>query len=239
MNFLRLTTFYGLTFAGFVTADEKADFFEAKVRPILATHCFECHGSKDKGGLKLDSHAAVLKGGESGVVIVPGKPEKSLLLKAVRHVDEDLSMPPKKKLPSHVIADLTRWIREGAVWGEAKAIGFATGKITTEQRKHWAFQLVKNVKVGKGHPVDELIQTALAKQKVEQVKLADKRTLIRRATFDLTGLPPTPAEVQAFLADHKPGAWGRVVEQLLASPRYGERWGRHLAGFGALCRHGW
>jgi mono/diheme cytochrome c family protein len=205
----------------------QVDFFEAKIRPVLATHCFECHGSKDKGGLKLDSREAALKGGDSGAVIVPGKPKKSLLIKAVKHLDEDLAMPPKKKLPAHVISDLSNWIREGAAWPEGKAVGFATGKITDKQREHWAFQPLKKIEVAEGHPVDALIQTKLNEQKLKQVKLADSRTLIRRAAFDLTGLPPSPSEVTAFLADQKPGAWGRLVERLLASPHYGERWGRH------------
>ena len=184
----------------------QVDFFEAKIRPVLATHCFECHGNKDKGGLKLNSREAALKGGESGAVIVLGKPKQSLLIKAVEHLDEDLAMPPKKKLPAHVIADLTRWIRDGAVWPEGKAVGFATGKITDKQREHWAFQPLKKVEIAEGHPVDALIRAKLDEQKLKQVKLAGKRTLIRRATFNLTGLPPAPAEVTVFLADQKSGA---------------------------------
>ncbi|MCP4846711.1 MAG: DUF1553 domain-containing protein [Verrucomicrobiaceae bacterium] len=210
-----------------VEAGEKADFFESKVRPVLATHCFECHGNKDKGGLKLDSRDAALKGGESGVVIVPGEPGKSSLIKAVQHVDEDLAMPPKKKLPPRVVADLVRWIRDGAVWPEGEAVGFATGKITEKQRQHWAFQPLKVVKITEGHPVDELIQAKLNEQKLSQVELADKRTLIRRATFDLTGLPPSPEQVAEYLADENSRAWELLVERLLASPHYGERWGRH------------
>ena len=205
----------------------QVDFFEAKIRPVLATHCFECHGNKDKGGLKLNSREAALKGGDSGAVIVLGKPKQSLLIKAVEHLDEDLAMPPKKKLPAHVIADLTRWIRDGAVWPEGKAVGFATGKITDKQREHWAFQPLKKVEIAEGHPVDALIRAKLDEQKLKQVKLAGKRTLIRRATFNLTGLPPAPAEVTVFLADQKSGAWERLIERLLASAHYGERWGRH------------
>ena len=208
-------------------ADAQTDFFEAKIRPVLATHCFECHGNKDKGGLKLNSREAALKGGDSGAVIMLGKPKQSLLIKAVEHLDEDLAMPPKEKLPTHVIADLTRWIRDGAVWPEGKAVGFATGKITDKQREHWAFQPLKEVEIAEGHPLDALIQSALNQQQLKQVKLAGKRTLIRRATFDLTGLPPTPAEVAVFLADQKSGAWERLIERLLASAHYGERWGRH------------
>ena len=140
MLFNRSTIYLILVAASQVSADEKLDFFEAKIRPVLATHCYECHGHKEKGGLKLDSREAILKGGDSGPALVPGKPKESLLLTAVRHVDEELQMPPKKKLSGHIVADLKRWIREGAVWSDGKAIGFATGKITDEQRQHWAYQ---------------------------------------------------------------------------------------------------
>lgn len=111
-------------------ADEQLEFFESRVRPVLFTHCFECHGHKTKGGLKLDSREAILTGGDSGAAVVPGKPKESLLLTAVRHIDADLTMPPKNKLPNHVITDLKRWIREGAVWGDGKSIGFASSEIT-------------------------------------------------------------------------------------------------------------
>ena len=208
----------------------KRIFFESKIRPVLATHCFECHGHKDKGGLKLDSREAILQGGDSGPAIVLGKPEKSLLMTAVQHADPDLEMPPKKKLPPEAIADLSQWIRAGAVWPEGKALGFATGEITDEQRKHWAYQPLK------GNPaqtpagenfIDAHVRGRLKEQGLQSVNLADRRTLIRRVTFNLTGLPPTPMEVEAFLKDQKADAWYRVVERLLASPRYGERWGRH------------
>ena len=224
MKFVRSIIFFSVGIAGGLWADSQTDFFEAKIRPVLATHCFECHGNKDKGGLKLNSREAALKGGDSGEVIMLGKPKQSLLIKAVEHLDEDLAMPPKKKLPPHVIADLTRWIRDGAVWPIGKAVGFATGKITDKQREHWAFQPLKKIEIAEDHPVDALIQSALNQQQLKQVKLAGKRTLIRRATFDLTGLPPTPAEVAVFLADQKPGAWERLIERLLASAHYGERY---------------
>ena len=208
----------------------QVDFFEAKIRPVLATHCYECHGNKDKGGLRLDSREAALRGGDSGVVIVPGKPKKSLLLKAVQHLNEDLAMPPKKKLPPRVVADLAQWIRDGALWPEGNAVGFATGQITDGQRRHWAFQPLqplKAVEVSEGHPVDVLIKEKLDEQQLEQVGVADKRTLIRRAAFDLTGLPPSPDQIEEYLADKNPSAWELLVERLLASPHYGERWGRH------------
>jgi len=227
MKFARVILIASVDITGGLWADAQTDFFEAKIRPVLAAHCFECHGNKDKGGLKLNSREATLKGGDSGAVIVLGKPKKSLLIKAVKHLDEDLAMPPKKKLPAHVVADLTRWIRDGAVWPEGEPVGFATGKITDKQREHWSFQSLKKIQITAGHPVDVLVHAKLNEQNLKQVKLADRRTLIRRANFDLTGLPPSPTEVKAFLADQKPGAWEMLVERLLASPHYGERWGRH------------
>jgi len=230
MGFFRCSILILLLVVCRLWADAKTDFFESKIRPVLATHCFECHGHKDKGGLKLDSREAILQGGDSGPAIVLGKPQKSLLMTAVQHADSELEMPPKKKLPPEAIADLSQWIRAGAVWPEGKALGFATGEITDEQRKHWAYQPLK------GNPaqtpagenfIDAHVRGRLKEQGLQSVNLADRRTLIRRVTFNLTGLPPTPMEVEAFLKDQKADAWYRVVERLLASPRYGERWGRH------------
>ncbi len=224
-----IVVFFAVTWCGIelASAGEGSDFFESKIRPVFATHCFECHGHKDKGGLKLDSFKSILKGGDSGEVIVPGHPEKSLLMTAVRHVDADLAMPPKKKLPARVVADLARWIREGAIWPEGNAVGFATGKITDEQRQHWAFQPIKNYEGLKGHPIDTLIREKLKEQQLVQVGVADKRTLIRRATFNLTGLPPSPLEVEEFLSDEHPRVWEVLIDRLLDSPHYGEHWGRH------------
>lgn len=230
MGFFRCSSLILLLVVCRLWADAKTDFFESKIRPVLATHCFECHGHKDKGGLKLNSREAILQGGDSGPAIVLGKPQKSLLMTAVQHADPELEMPPKKKLPPEAIADLSQWIRAGAVWPEGKGLGFATGEITDEQRKHWAYQPLK------GNPaqtpagenfIDAHVRGRLKEQGLQSVNLADRRTLIRRVTFNLTGLPPTPMEVEAFLKDQKADAWYRVVERLLASPRYGERWGRH------------
>ena len=230
MGFFRCSILILLLVVCRLWADAKTDFFESKIRPVLATHCFECHGHKDKGGLKLNSREAILQGGDSGPAIVLGKPQKSLLMTAVQHADSELEMPPKKKLPPEAIADLSQWIRAGAVWPEGKGLGFATGEITDEQRKHWAYQPLK------GNPaqtpagenfIDAHVRGRLKEQGLQSVNLADRRTLIRRVTFNLTGLPPTPMEVEAFLKDQKADAWYRVVERLLASPRYGERWGRH------------
>ena len=230
MGFFRCSILILLLVVCRLWADAKTDFFESKIRPVLATHCFECHGHKDKGGLTLDSREAILQGGDSGPAIVLGKPQKSLLMTAVQHADPDLEMPPKKKLPPEVIADLSQWIYDGAVWPEGKALGFATGEITAEQRKHWAYQPLKGNAAqtpAEENFIDAHVRGRLKEQGLQSVDLADRRTLIRRVTFNLTGLPPTPMEVEAFLKDQKADAWYRVVERLLASPRYGERWGRH------------
>ena len=155
------------------------------------------------------------------------------MLKAVRHIDPDLSMPPKKKLPNHVVNDLKRWIREGAVWAEAQSIGFATSEITDEQRNHWSFRTIAKPTIPDAppersrNPIDAFVFRKLAEQNLPPVPLGTTRTLIRRATFDLIGLPPAPEEIEAFLADDSPGAWERLIDRLLDSPHYGERWGRH------------
>jgi hypothetical protein len=202
--------------------------FELKVRPVLAGACFRCHGGdKVSGGLRVDSREALLRGGDSGPAIVPGDPGGSLLVQAVRRTHERLRMPPDKPLPGPAADDLAAWVRQGAPWPAAAAARpFAAPR-------HWAFQPVRAAAPPPdptgwaGHPVDRFIAAGLRACGLRPVAPADKRTLLRRVTFDLTGLPPTPEEVDDFLADASPGAYGRVVERLLASPAYGERWGRH------------
>ena len=208
-------------------------YFEAKIRPVLVETCFKCHGgTKVSNQLRVDSREALLKGGKNGPALVPGQPDKSLLLKAIRHADEELKMPPGQKLPAHVVKDFADWIQQGATWS-------TSGKIHFNPRQHWAFQPVKNAPPAEdpsgwaNHPIDRYIAARLCEQGLKPVEPADSRILIRRVTFDLIGLPPTPAEVEEFViawdaASAKPqAAWGKVVERLLASPRYGERWGRH------------
>ena len=216
------------------------DFFEKEVRPLLVERCFKCHaGRKSKGGLKLDSRAAILEGGETGPAAVPGKPGRSLLVRAVRYHDKP-KMPPRKPLPDREVRTLTRWVEMGLPWPETvsghsgTAAGGRAFRITDEQRKFWCFQPVKPVRPPAVRDVswprseiDRFILGALEARMVEPAEPADKRTLIRRATFDLTGLPPSPEEVAAFLADRSPEAFARVVDRLLASLHYGERWGRH------------
>jgi hypothetical protein len=192
-----------------LAAPDDAELFEKKIRPALVASCLPCHGpDKAKAGLRLDSRGALLRGGDSGPAVKVGDPEGSLLLKAIRQTDPDLAMPPKKagrKLPDDLIRDVESWIRGGAVY---------PGAAEATSARHWAFEPV----VDPGGRLDALQPTA--------GPFADKRTLIRRVTYDLTGLPPTAEEVEAFLADPSPDAFDRVIERLLASSAYGEKWGR-------------
>ena len=209
--------------------DEREDFFEAKIRPILAGTCFRCHGDAKTGGeLRVDARESLLKGGDSGPAIVPGNPDESLLIRAIQRQDGVSAMPPEKDkaLRADQVADFTGWIKSGAVWPEK------SGKFETV--KHWSFEPVHDAAVpevqDKGWiktTVDNFIRDKQEAQGVAPALAADKLALIRRATFDLTGLPPTPEEVDAFLSDTSPAAFEAVVERLLKSPAYGERWGRH------------
>jgi hypothetical protein len=216
------------------------EFFEQRIRPILAYNCYQCHSQdskKIKGGLLLDTKEGLLKGGDTGPAIEPGNPEKSLLVKAVRYADENLQMPPKgKKLAPEKIAALEAWIKMGAPDPRVAKAGSATKAetIRDNSRTHWAFQPIKQSAVPgvknkrwAQTPVDDFILARLEAKGMIPSPQADKRTLIRRAYFDLTGLPPKPEEAAAFLVDKSPDAFARVVDHLLASPQYGERWGRH------------
>ncbi|MBI2824750.1 MAG: PSD1 domain-containing protein [Planctomycetia bacterium] len=215
--------------------------FEQRIRPLLVANCFACHGpDKQKGELRLDSRAAMLAGGESGPAVTPGDPETSLLVDAVRY-GAARQMPPKGKLPDAQIAALVEWIKLGAPWPDQPAVAGIKSDaddeapaFTAEQKAFWSFQPpvdpplpeVKNGAWAKS-PVDRFVLVGLEAKALAPAPAADKRTLLRRATFDLVGLPPTPEELAAFLADDSPDAFARVVDRLLASPRYGERWGRH------------
>jgi hypothetical protein len=215
------------------TGSAEDAFFEAKIRPVLVETCFKCHGgTKVSNQLRVDSREALLKGGKNGPALIPGQPDKSLLLKAIRHSDAELKMPPGQKLPAHVVKDFADWIQQGAAWS-------TSGKFNFNPQQHWAFQPVKTVPAAEDptgwakHPIDRYIAAKLREQGMKPVAPADPRILIRRVTFDLTGLPPAPDDVEDFVtawdaASAKPqAAWGIVVDRLLASPRYGERWGRH------------
>jgi hypothetical protein len=226
----------------FVTtlAPEHTEFFEHKIRPVLVEHCYECHsttGKKIKGGLVLDSRAGVHKGGDTGAAITPGDPEASLLIQAIRHTDPELAMP-KKKLPAEVIADFETWVKMGApdprVEDTVAAAQAKTAIDWNKAREWWSFRplilpTVPTVKQKRwpANDVDRFILARLEKENLKPAVDAEKRVLIRRATFDLIGLPPTPEEVDAFLADNSDRACAKVVDRLLASPHYGERWGRY------------
>ncbi|HET6574818.1 MAG TPA: DUF1549 domain-containing protein, partial [Fimbriiglobus sp.] len=218
-------------------ADDKptpkgVEFFERKVRPLLVKHCYSCHSAtakKLRGELRLDTRDGVKQGGASGPVVVPGEPTKSLLIQAVRHADDVSPMPPKEKLTAVEVADLEAWVKMGAPDPRSgAAITPAKG------RDFWCFQPVRDRPPPKVkdeswplNPIDRFVLAAMEKRSLKPVAQADKRTLIRRATYDLTGLPPTPEEIASFLADKSPDAYERLIDRLLASPAYGERWGRH------------
>ena len=215
------------------------EFFENKIRPILVDNCYDCHSrqsTKIKGGLLLDTRDGLLKGGDTGPAIKPGDVEQSLLIKAVRYTDDNLRMPPKdKRLATAQIADLEAWVKMGAPDPRTTPAGIVqVESIRDKARSHWAFQPVREPKIPAVKntrrvrtPVDNFIFARLEAAHLPPSPAADKRTLIRRATFDLTGLPPVPDEVAAFEADKSPDAFARVVDRLLASPHYGERWGRY------------
>jgi hypothetical protein len=231
---------------------DSAEFFEKRVRPILVENCHKCHASdKKKGNLQLDSREKLLKGGDSGRVIVPGQPEKSLLIKAIRYGDDVLRMPPKGKLADSQIADLTTWIKLGAPWSDQPVRSSRTNGSEVfdlrERRKHWAWQPLKNCPPPAVRrtdwpqsPIDYFVLAKLEANGMAPAKPADKRTLIRRVTYDLLGLPPTVAEIDAFLADEAPDAYAKLIDRLLASEHYGERWARHwldLVRFAETCGH--
>ena len=215
------------------------EFFEAKIRPLLAKHCYACHSSQAEtieGGLRLDSRPGWQKGGDSGEVIVPGQPDKSRLMRAVEYTDEDLAMPPDGVLAKSEIALIRQWISRGAPDPRATAApAAAVRRIDWKQaRTHWAFQpltrpdppAVRDTAWPR-NAVDRFVLARLETRRLHPVPRASRHALIRRLTLDLTGLPPDDSEIDDFVADTAPDAWSRLVERLLASPAYGERWGRH------------
>ena len=220
---------------------EQTEFFERRIRPIFVNNCYECHSAGAeplRGGLLLDSRAGIIKGGDSGPAIYPGLPDASRLIQAVRHSDPDLSMPPKRKLAALEIADLEQWIRMGAPdprTNDTVAVVKARSAINWEEaREWWSFQPLDPGKIPdhkeKNWPANDLdrfILARLEKAGLEPAAEADKRVLIRRATYDLTGLPPRPEDIEEFVNDQSPDAFAKVVDRLLESPQYGERWGRH------------
>ncbi|MCA8986273.1 MAG: PSD1 domain-containing protein [Planctomycetaceae bacterium] len=214
------------------SADDAGDnLFEKRIRPILVKHCYDCHsGVNAEGGLLLDTQSGWQKGGEHGPAIIPGKPADSLLIKAVRYSDINLAMPPKDaggKLSEEEIAALEEWVRSGAPDPRVAELKLG-GMNARDAKTWWAFQpLPKPEKSPSSVQIDTFINQKLADHSLTPASPADRRTLIRRATYDLIGLPPTPDEVDAFLADSSPNAFAKVVDRLLESPQYGVHWGRH------------
>ncbi len=215
---------------------EQMEFFESKIRPILSNQCYKCHSAEQgaaKGGLTLDTREGVLKGGETGPIIVPGDPEKSLLITAVRYNDSDLKMPKKNKLADEEIEALTEWVRLGAPDPRVQASLKLTG-LNDKARAHWAFQPVQSDRIPDPKnigwcqsPVDRFILKKLEEKGMTPASPANREALIRRAYYDLIGLPPSPKEIEDFKSDQSPNAFSKIVERLLASNHYGERWGRH------------
>ncbi|MBI4908088.1 MAG: PSD1 domain-containing protein [Acidobacteria bacterium] len=216
-----------LLVASLASAADDTDFFEKKVRPVFAANCYTCHTQTQMGGLRLDTRDALTKGGKSGNVIVPGKPDDSLLIQAVRRTHAKLKMPPATSLAAGDVAVLEEWVKRGAVWPES-----ASGSVV--KKDFWSFrplQTAEPPKVKRAEwaktPVDRYVLAQLEARGIAPNAAADRNTLIRRVTLDVTGLPPTPEEVDAFVADRSPDAFAKVVDRLLASQHYGERWGRY------------
>jgi cytochrome c553 len=230
--------------------DPEADvqFFEKKIRPLLADRCYQCHSADTKaaGGLRVDDRNGLLTGGDAGPAIIAGQPEQSLILERIRHENPKRKMPKEgQQLSEAEIADLTTWIKNGVAWPREKipaSIGRTRADYEDLKKRHWAWQPLTNPEAPtvadiawpQGN-IDRFVLAQLETKKLPPVADADPLTLIRRITYDLTGLPPTPAEIDSFLKDSTPEAYARTVDRLLASPQFGERWGRHwldLARYG-------
>jgi hypothetical protein len=227
-----------LAFAASMAAQD-AEFFEKNVRPILAKNCFGCHGpERQSSGLNLSSEVGFTKGGDGGPVVVNGNPSDSRLLEVISYT-ADLKMPPSGKLSASDIATLTKWVEAGAFYPKEAVTALpkeSSGgkKITAADRRYWAFSPVSDPAVPAVKdtawvkaPIDRFILAKLEEKGLQPAKPASRLTLLRRVTYDLTGLPPTPQEIAGFLADKTPNAFAKVVDRLLATPQYGERWGRH------------
>lgn len=218
-----------------VFSSQQLDFFENRIRPLLVRHCIECHGpAKSENGLRLDSRSAILTGGDSGPAAIVGAPMRSLVIRSVSH-SGDYDMPPNQKLADQELADLSQWVAMNLPWpdnnSELKELTLAE-KIDNHRRHHWAFQPVISPSVPEAKQstrsvLDRLVLANLETKKLAMSPRADRRTLIRRATFDLTGLPPTFEQVEQFTKETSPDAYEKLIDRLLASPAYGERWARH------------
>ncbi len=239
----------------FSIAADEIQFFESKIRPVLSEKCYECHSAKSKkikGGLRLDHIDLILQGGDSGPALVLGNPDESLIIEVIRYEDPNFQMPPKGKLKDSEIKNFKTWIRNGAIWPNEIAPELSSVKkraafnIEKRRQKHWCWQpitppsipvaeLAKNL-----HPIDQLIREKLAFAGILPSKPADKRTWLRRVTFDLTGLPPTLTDIKNFISDKSDNSYETIVDRLLASPHYGEKWARHwmdLVRYAETCGH--
>lgn len=224
--------------ASTISAEDR-EFFESKIRPLLVEHCYECHSGKEShGGLKLDTRDSWMEGGDTGPAIVPSQPEESLLVEAIRYSNQHLQMPPDGKLTAEKIRWIEEWVRKGAADPRIDPVDSSKSKLigmsVPDGRQFWSFQPVRNPEIPavKNHPsiqspIDVFILSRLDQEQLTQTRRISKSALLRRVTFDLIGLPPTPEELSAFLNDTSGEAYDRVIERLLASPHYGERWGRH------------
>ena len=225
----------------------KLEFFEKKVRPLLVDNCYNCHSADNKaaGGLRVDDHNGLLQGGGRGLAVVVGKPEESLLIRAVSHTDAKLKMPPNNRLADEQIEILSQWIKDGAVWPALEVpddLQARHPEFEKLRQEHWSWQPLQSPSVptvdGSNWPRDDIDRFVLSKLNeagLAPVADADRTTLLRRVTFDLTGLPPTPSEIDSFVSDDSPRAFETVVDRLLRSAAFGERWGRHwldVARFG-------
>ena len=219
-------------------SDAQRQFFEQQVRPLLVQHCYECHSADDvNGGLRLDSKSGVLEGGDSGPSVVPGDAAKSLLIEAVRYTNRDLQMPPQNKLSENEIAVLEKWVTMGLPdprTDVSAAKPSPMGMSIEDGREFWSFRSVVSPNVPQvsqtgwiRNPIDAFVLARLEAEGLTPAPVADRQTLIRRVTFNLTGLPPTPEEVAEFVSDESEDAWAKLIDRLLASPQYGVRWGRH------------
>jgi hypothetical protein len=243
---LLLATHHEVVFANSPNSDQ-IDFFETKIRPLLANNCFACHSQKAnskgklKAGLYLDSHKGLIRGGDSGPAVSPGKPDQSRIVEAVLYRNEDMAMPPKGKLPEEQIALIRQWVEMGAPWPESDDEIVAKSSVNSEpydwnkfRNEHWSFKKIQNPSPPQlqndnwsKNPIDNFVFSRLKENQLTPNEPAITRNLIRRAYLDLIGIPPTPEQVNAFLNDKSPDAFLMVIDNLLESEHYGERWARH------------
>ena len=211
--------------------DAALDRFEKEIRPVLAGRCYACHSASAaalQGGLLLDSADGIRRGGNSGVVVQPGNPDQSLLIRAIRHTDKTLKMPPGSPLPPEVVAKFEAWVREGApLPADRVAAREEAARPVVSERPGLPDAPAVHGQQWVRNDIDRFILSKLEARNLAPSPETDKRTLIRRATFDLTGLPPSAEEIDRFVRDTSADAYEKLIDRLLASPRYGERWGRH------------